>query len=146
MEKNADELFQNFLWETRQVDNVCDPRASFFLQLTADCIQQKVNPANSAGGTGVNAPVNKDDAKDDGRQAAVHLKTLGKVCFSALDMFLELNPVTQLIFTNSEVRKLLKDVGLLARDVAADGAAKAADKARPDQEALRRAEEPAPDK
>jgi len=110
MEKNDDELFQNFLWETRQVDS------------------QKVNPASSAGGTGVGAPVAKDDVKEDANQAAVHLKTLGK-----------------LIFTNSEVRKLLKDVGLLARDVAADAAQKTAEKARPDEEELRRADEPAPD-
>lgn len=49
-----------------------------------------------------------------------------------------------MIFTNSEARKLLKDVGILARDVAADGAAKLSDVARPADHELERVDEPAP--
>lgn len=50
----------------------------------------------------------------------------------------------QLIFTNSEARKLLKDFGILGRDVLADAAVKAADVARPSEDELARADEPAP--
>lgn len=65
--------------------------------------------------------------QQDGEQAVEHLRTLGK-----------------LIFTNSEFRKLLKDVGILGRDVAADAAAKAADAARPSEEQLNQVDETAP--
>ncbi|GJN92734.1 hypothetical protein Rhopal_005772-T1 [Rhodotorula paludigena] len=76
-----------------------------------------------------NVAVNTDkgQAQDDANEAVRHLRTLGK-----------------LIFTNSEARKLLKDVGLLARDVGADAAVKAAEIARPDEERLRQVDEPAP--
>ena len=83
--------------------------------LTYLCLKNKLNPANS-----VSTPVNKQDIQGDGNEAAENLKTLAK-----------------LIFTNSEFRKILKDIGLLARDVAADGAAKAAETARPDEHQLR---------
>ncbi|ORY77244.1 hypothetical protein BCR35DRAFT_305540 [Leucosporidium creatinivorum] len=102
-EKNADELFQNFLWHTRDVD------------------YGKGNLKQ------INTAVNQDEADRDGQQAAEHLRTLGK-----------------LIFTNSEARKLLKDIGILGRDVAADAAAKVSDVARPSEHELARAEEPAP--
>ena len=65
--------------------------------------------------------------QQDGQQAVEHLRTLGK-----------------LIFTNSEARKLLKDIGILGRDVAADGAAKVAEVARPNEDQLRQIDEPAP--
>ncbi|KAM0751353.1 hypothetical protein T439DRAFT_380336 [Meredithblackwellia eburnea MCA 4105] len=75
----------------------------------------------------VNTSVTKDDLKSDGDQAVEHLRTLGK-----------------LIFTNSEARKLLKDVGILGRDIAADGAAKISDVARPADQDLAKVDEPAP--
>jgi len=71
--------------------------------------------------------VDSQQAKEHGAQAVEHLRTLGR-----------------LIFTNSEARKLLKDVGILARDVAADGAAKLSDVARPADHELERVDEPAP--
>ncbi|BGP33691.1 hypothetical protein JCM10296v2_005495 [Rhodotorula toruloides] len=76
-----------------------------------------------------NVAVNTDrnQMQSDADQAVTHLRTLGK-----------------LIFTNSEARKLLKDIGLLGRDVAADAAVKAAEVARPDQDQLRQVDEPAP--
>jgi hypothetical protein len=74
----------------------------------------KINPKNVA-----DVPVSSGQAQQDASQAAEHLKTLGK-----------------LLFTNSEVRKLLKDIGLLGRDIAADAAVKAADKARPSEHQL----------
>jgi len=75
----------------------------------------------------VNTATSKQDMQQDGEQAVEHLRTLGK-----------------LIFTNSEFRKLLKDVGILGRDVAADAAAKAADAARPSEEQLNQVDETAP--
>jgi len=101
--KNEDELFQNFLYNTRHVDT------------------------SKANLNAVNTPVGKDDLKNDGQQAVEHLRTLGK-----------------LIFTNSEARKLLKDIGILGRDVAADAAAKVAEVARPEEHELNAVDEPAP--
>lgn len=75
----------------------------------------------------VNTATSKQDMQQDGEQAVEHLRTLGK-----------------LIFTNSEFRKLLKDVGILGRDVAADAAAKAADAARPSEDQLNQVDETAP--
>ncbi|GAA6017008.1 hypothetical protein JCM10207_001455 [Rhodosporidiobolus poonsookiae] len=75
----------------------------------------------------VSTGTDKGQMKDDANQAVEHLRTLGK-----------------LIFTNSEARKLLKDIGFLGRDVAADAAVKAADVARPNEEQLRQVDEPAP--
>ncbi|KAK8854853.1 hypothetical protein IAR55_003592 [Kwoniella newhampshirensis] len=72
-------------------------------------------------------PVSKDDAKADGKQAAAHLRVL-------ITLFL----------TNSEARKLLNDFGIIGRDIFATGAAKAADKARPNQEQLDSVDQEAP--
>jgi len=69
----------------------------------------------------------KDEAKNDGQAAAQHLRTLAK-----------------LIYTSSETRKLLKDIGVLARDVVADAAVKVADTTRPTEEALKKVDEAAP--
>ncbi|KAI1788073.1 hypothetical protein LXA43DRAFT_974992 [Ganoderma leucocontextum] len=55
-QKNADELFQNFVWHTR----------------AADVDQAKKGPEPSNSG----APVDKEKGKGDGRQAVQHLRTL----------------------------------------------------------------------
>ncbi|GAA5822401.1 hypothetical protein JCM11251_006326 [Rhodosporidiobolus azoricus] len=75
----------------------------------------------------VSTGTSKGQMQDDANRAVEHLRTLGK-----------------LIFTNSEARKLLKDIGLLGRDVAADAAVKAAEVARPNEDQLRQVDEPAP--
>ncbi|KAI0674595.1 hypothetical protein C8Q78DRAFT_1117563 [Trametes maxima] len=103
-EKNADELFQNFIWHTRDVD----------------VDQAKKDPDEVV-------PVDKEKAKDDGRQAVQHLRTL-----------------LSLVLTNAEVRKLLTDFSVIGRDILARTASKVADKARPDEEQLRRIDESAP--
>ncbi|KAK4051027.1 hypothetical protein OIV83_003156 [Microbotryomycetes sp. JL201] len=102
-QKNADELVQNFLFHTRQVD------------------YSKGNLK------GITPGVTQDERERDAQQAVEHLRTLGK-----------------LIFTNSEARKLLKDFGVLGRDVLADAAVKVGDVARPGEDELARADEPAP--
>ncbi|EMD31027.1 hypothetical protein CERSUDRAFT_120157, partial [Gelatoporia subvermispora B] len=103
-EKNADELFQNFIWHTGQ----------------ADLSKAKKDPNEVI-------PVNQEKAKADGQQAVQHLRTI----FS-------------LILTNSEVRKLVSDFGIIGRDLLARGASKVADAARPDEERLRTVDDTAP--
>lgn len=103
--KNADELIQEFIWNTKEIS----------YQDHAENIK------------GVSAPTDKSTMQAEGQQAVEHLRTLGK-----------------LLFTNSEVRKLISDVGILARDVAADAAENLAETARPDEHDLRKADEPAP--
>ncbi|OCH87448.1 hypothetical protein OBBRIDRAFT_837378 [Obba rivulosa] len=103
-DKNADELFQNFIWHTRQ----------------ADLSKAKKDPSELV-------PVDQEKAKADGQQAVQHLRT-----------------ILSLILTNSEVRKLISDFGVIGRDLLARGAGKVADVARPDQERLRMVDDSAP--
>lgn len=49
-----------------------------------------------------------------------------------------------LFLTNSEARKLLKDFGIVGRDIFATAATKAADKSRPSQEKLDSVDQEAP--
>jgi S-adenosylmethionine hydrolase len=51
-----------------------------------------------------------------------------------------------LFVTNSEVRKLAKDLGFVGRDIFATTASKAADKARPSQQQLDQVDQEAPSK
>ncbi|GAA5879129.1 hypothetical protein JCM16303_001308 [Sporobolomyces ruberrimus] len=104
VEKNDDELLQNFIYHTTKVQTP-----------SADQVKN------------VNTSTSQQEMQQDGEQAVEHLRTLGK-----------------LIFTNSEFRKLMKDVGILGRDVAADAATKAANAARPSEEQLRQVDETAP--
>ncbi|KAI8986640.1 hypothetical protein BD414DRAFT_486634 [Trametes punicea] len=104
VQKNADELLQNFIWHTRDVD----------------LDQAKKDPSEVV-------PVDKEKAKSDGRQAVQHLRTL-----------------LSLVLTNAEVRKLLTDFSVIGRDILARTASKVAEKARPDEERLRRVDESAP--
>ena len=69
---------------------------------------------------------NKDDATRDGQQAVQHLRTLA-----------------QILLTNSEARKLVQDFGLIGRDLFAQGASRAAERARPDPERMARVDDAA---
>lgn len=69
---------------------------------------------------------NKDDATRDGQQAVQHLRTLA-----------------QILLTNSEARKLIQDFGLIGRDLFAQGASRAAERARPDPERMARVDDAA---
>jgi hypothetical protein len=71
--------------------------------------------------------LNKEDAKKDSEQAVQHLRTLA-----------------QLLLTNSEARKLIQDFTLIGRDMFAAGAAKAAERTRPDPERMARVDDAAP--
>ncbi|KJR89898.1 uncharacterized protein SPSK_05930 [Sporothrix schenckii 1099-18] len=74
------------------------------------------------------AVVSKDEAKQDGDKALEGIKTLGN-----------------LLITNGQFRKLLKDSSVLFRDILADSASKATSVVRPSDEALAQIDEPAPD-
>ncbi|SMY28200.1 unnamed protein product [Zymoseptoria tritici ST99CH_1A5] len=76
----------------------------------------------------VSAPIDKDTAQQHGQQALEGLRTLG-----------------QLIITNGQFRKLLKDASVLVRDIAGDAAQNAANKVNPGEEELSRIDEPAQD-
>ena len=83
MNKNADELAQNFIWHVR--------RCSCVAALTS---QTRKADASRAGGLA--APVSKGEAQEHADQGLEHLRTLGR-----------------LLFTNSEARKILKDLSYL---------------------------------
>lgn len=74
------------------------------------------------------APTDKETAKQHGDEALEGLKTLGT-----------------LILSNGQFRKLLDDAMTLVRDMAADAASNAADKARPSEEKLNQIDQPAED-
>lgn len=77
---------------------------------------------------GVKPPVSGKDAKKDAETAGEAFRALGK-----------------LFLRNGELRKLFQDFAYIGRDVFADAASKAADLARPDEEALKNVDQPAPD-
>ncbi|KAI0768823.1 hypothetical protein BD413DRAFT_561805 [Trametes elegans] len=72
-------------------------------------------------------PVDRSKVKSDGQVAVQHLRTL-----------------LSLVFTNAEVRKLFSDFGVIGRDLLARGAEKVAEKARPDEQELRKIDDTAP--
>ncbi|KAL9115589.1 MAG: hypothetical protein Q9187_007257, partial [Circinaria calcarea] len=72
------------------------------------------------------APINKDTAQQHGNQALDGLQTLGT-----------------LILSNGEFRKLLSDATILLRDMAGDGAQRAANRLNPSQEQLSQIDRPA---
>ncbi|KAG8824097.1 hypothetical protein FRC19_002552 [Serendipita sp. 401] len=70
---------------------------------------------------------NKDEAKRDGEVGVQHLRTLA-----------------QLLLTNSEARKLIQDFTLIGRDMFAQGASRAAERARPSPDRMARVDDAAP--
>ena len=112
-QKNADELFQNFVWHTRGAD---------LDQVKGEGVDDSGSGSGSSG-----SGVDKAKAKDDGRQAVQHLRTL-----------------LSLVMTNAEVRKLLADFSVIGRDILARTAGKVAETVRPDEERLRQIGDAAP--
>lgn len=84
--------------------------------------------ADVVGNVNVKAPITGADAKKDGEAAGEAFRTL-------LTLFLR----------NGELRKIIQDFGYIGRYMFADGAAKAAELARPDEERLASVDKPAPD-
>ncbi|SAM85576.1 uncharacterized protein UBRO_13922 [Ustilago bromivora] len=83
---------------------------------------------NVAANLNVNAPIATADVKKDGETAGEAFRTL-------LTLFLR----------NGELRKIIQDLGYIGRDMFADGAAKAAEVARPEDGKLQRVDQPTPD-
>ncbi|KAF1345857.1 hypothetical protein BDV97DRAFT_423947 [Delphinella strobiligena] len=74
------------------------------------------------------APIDQETAKQHGNQALEGLRTLG-----------------ELILSNGQFRKLLKDATVLLRDMAGDAAQKAANKVNPSEDELNQIDEPEED-
>jgi len=87
-----------------------------------------IQASTAPDGSNINAPVSKDQIQQHGEDHLHGLRTLGR-----------------LLVTNGQFRKLLEDSTLLIRDMIADGATKATQRIRPDQDRLKRIDEPAPD-
>lgn len=100
--KNEGNLLQDFIWQTQAIGK---------------------GDAHS-----VNAPVDKETAKQHGNEAVQGLRTLG-----------------ELLITNGQFRKLLNDAVVLLRDIAGDTASKAANKVNPSEDELANIDRPAED-
>jgi len=99
--KNHDQAIQEFIWHAQQA-------------------------AKTTSGSSPNAPVSKDQAKQDGDNALAGLRALGT-----------------LIITNGQFRKLLNDATIMLRDIASDAAQKAGGRLQPSQEQLSQIDHPA---
>jgi hypothetical protein len=88
---------------------------------------RKGDPSRGAKSKSELLPADKGEYKDDAKQAAAHLRTL-----------------VTLFATNSEARKLLNDFGFVARDIFATAASRAAEKARPSEDAMNQVDKTAP--
>ncbi|KAF9444701.1 hypothetical protein P691DRAFT_763168 [Macrolepiota fuliginosa MF-IS2] len=115
-EKNADELFQNFIWHTRDIDRETIKQPTR-LQTNGDATQTADDTEQSQHPT----------AKADSEQAITNLRTL-----------------LHIVLTNSEARKLLSDFSVIGRDLLSKSAVKASELIAPHPEALQRTHEPAP--
>ena len=119
-EKNADELFQNAVWASYAGD------------------------PSRAKQDGV-VPVSKDDVKKDADQGG--FSCVPAPCYRMLTAAAaHLRVLLTLFVTNSEFRKIFKDLGFVGRDIFATTASKAADKARPSQHQLDQVDQEAPSK
>ncbi|CED82968.1 Protein of unknown function DUF4449 [Phaffia rhodozyma] len=72
-------------------------------------------------------PTSKGEVKNEAVEAASHLRTL-----------------LTLVLTNSEMRKVISDLGLVGRDLFASAAVRTAEKVRPDEEELNQVDKEAP--
>lgn len=119
VEKNADEVFQNAVYASYAGDPT-RAKQSGVAPITRDEAKKDVDQGWSELLSG--------ESRTDG-VAAAHLRTL-----------------VTLFITNSEARKIVSDLGIIGRDVFASGAVKVAEKVKPDQEQLDKADQEAPSK
>jgi hypothetical protein len=131
-EKNADELFQAFVWHTRTLE--------------LDTLKP--------GDLGEGVDVNQEKLKKDGEQGECSYMRLLGARDDSTNVYIDLECDTiavrhlrtllSLILTNSEVRKLLQDFSTIGRDLLAKTAAKAAQTIAPSNEALENVDQSAP--
>ena len=122
-QKNSDELFQNFIWHTRDVDTD----------------KLKRDPKDTL-------PENQPDVAADKEQGLRLLDDFRHppLMFTVPTAVHHLRTLLNLVLTNSEARKLLSDFGVIGRDLLARGAAKVAENIRPDEEQLSKVNHSAP--
>ena len=123
-EKNADELFQNFIWHTRGID--------------AD----RLKP----GGLTEKPPADSQKAQTDGEEGTHRLTfySVVHILTTPLSAVKHLRTLLTLVLTNSEVRKLFYDFSVIGRDLLAKGATKTAELIAPNEEKLRQVDQSAP--
>ncbi|CAO1631289.1 unnamed protein product [Parajaminaea phylloscopi] len=114
--------FRNIVSTSRQIVNEKNANEEFqnFLYAT-----RKASVADNAN---VSTSVNKEGAQKDAETAGEAFRT-----------------IVELFLRNGEVRKLVSDAAVIGRDVFADGAVKAGELARPDEDKLASVDQPAPD-
>lgn len=122
-EKNADEIFQNFLWNTNY----------------EDFTSTKKDPSEVL-------PADKSKAKDDARDGNTHhrLRYFRPAHTLPPTAARHLRTLANLIATNREVRKILADFSVIGRDILASAATQVAHTVRPTQEAISNVDRPAP--
>jgi hypothetical protein len=121
-EKNADELFQQFVWHTREVDK-----------------------EGMKGAVKVNVPegVEKDKVSED-QQRGLSTSCPRLSILTITQAVQHLRTLLSIVLTNSEVRKLLSDFSTIGRDLLSITAQKAATLIAPDAETLAKVNEPGP--
>jgi hypothetical protein len=121
-QKNADELFQQFIWHTREVDR-----------------------EGMKGSVKVNTPegVDKDKVSED-QQQGFFMNSLHIFHPKRLPAVRHLRTLLSLVLTNSEVRKLLSDFSTIGRDLLSITAQKAAALIAPDPDQLAQVNQPGP--
>jgi len=122
-DKNNDELFQNFVWHTRDID------ADRFKRDPKDVLPDQQTDTASE----------KEQGEGFDRS-----RTMSKFMFAPSTAVQHLRTLLNLILTNSEARKLLSDFGVIGRDLLARGAGKVAEALQPDEEQLARVDHTAP--
>lgn len=123
-DKNADELLQNFIWHTRDID------------------RDVIAPGNPA----ERLPLDRETARSDS-QKGLQLRTQSSRIRSDHSTVAarHLRTLLHIILTNSEARKLFSDFSVIGRDLLSKTAAKASETIAPSEEELRRADEVAPE-
>ncbi|KAK5085661.1 hypothetical protein LTR05_004949 [Lithohypha guttulata] len=127
--KNLSSEGQNLVADARQA--IKETQKLLLSKNEGNLLQEFIWDAQHIDGAGAgtpNAPIDKNTAQQHGDQALDGLKTLGR-----------------LVISNGQFRKLLDDGLVLLRDMAGDAAQKTADKVNPDQDRLKRIDEPAED-
>jgi hypothetical protein len=121
-EKNADELLQNFIWDTRDID------------------RENLRPGEVA------RPVDREALKSESQQGLLfHLALLYSVAERIAVAVQHLRTLFHIVLTNSEARKLLSDFSVIGRDLLSKSAAKAAETIAPSEDDLRHVDEAAPE-
>ncbi|KAG6885293.1 hypothetical protein C0993_003577 [Termitomyces sp. T159_Od127] len=126
-DKNRDELFQQFLWHTRDVD-----------------VERELKPAKEGASSAMQSDAVKQEAESQQGTRSIPdfvLRSLMRI-YQAVR---HLRTLLSLVLTNSEVRKLFSDFSLIGRDLLSTTLQKASSHIGPSREELAHVNEPAPE-